>query len=66
MWLSFSILEGRPINLFDLEFAVDCLYGAAYGAVTAIVAWKLKSNNNALQIIEDSLLDEQVSPPNNL
>lgn len=46
MWLSFSILEGRPINLFDLEFAVDCIYGVAYGAVTAIVALKLKSHNN--------------------
>ena len=42
MWLAFSILDSRPTNLFDRHFAGDCLYGAAYGAVTALVAWKLK------------------------
>jgi hypothetical protein len=43
MWLALSILDSRPVNLFDTDAAGGCLYGAAYGAVTAFVAWKLKS-----------------------
>ena len=44
-WLIFSILDSRPANLFS-DVAGGCLYGAAYGAVTAFVAWKLKNANN--------------------
>jgi hypothetical protein len=45
MWLAFSILDSRAANLLDPDFASDCLFGAAYGAVTAFVAWKLKHSN---------------------
>jgi hypothetical protein len=48
MWLGFAILAGRPISIFDLDFAGGGFIGAAYGAVTAIVAWKLKSANKPL------------------
>ena len=48
MWLAFSILDSRPANLFDPDFAGGCLYGAAYGAVTAFVAWKLKNFNKVI------------------
>ena len=47
MWLVFSILDSRPANLLS-DVAAGCLYGAAYGAVTALVAWKLKSANKTL------------------
>lgn len=42
MWLAFSILEGRPVSLFDLDLAAGCLYGLAYGVVTAFIARELK------------------------
>lgn len=42
VWLVFSILDSGPMNPFDLEAAGACLYGAAYGAITAFVAWKIK------------------------
>jgi hypothetical protein len=44
MWLVLSILDSRPVNLLS-DVAGGCLYGAAYGAVTAFVASKLKSAN---------------------
>ena len=44
MWLAFTILDSRPANLFS-DVAAGCLYGAAYGAITALVASKLKSAN---------------------
>ena len=45
MWLGSAILVGRPINVFDLDFAGGGLIGSAYGMVTAVVAWKIKSAN---------------------
>ena len=44
MWLAFTILDSKPANLFS-DVAAGCLYGAAYGAITALVASKLKSSN---------------------
>ena len=48
MWLGFTILVGRPINIFELDFVGGGFIGATYGAVTATVAWKLKSANKTL------------------
>jgi hypothetical protein len=48
MWLAFSIIESCPLNIFDLDSAGGCLYGAAYGIVTSFVAWRLKSANKTL------------------
>lgn len=46
MWLVFSILDSRPVSLFS-DVAGGCLYGAVYGAVTAFVAWRLKSSSKS-------------------
>ena len=48
MWLASAVIVGRPINIFAADFTGAGLVGAAYGAVTAIVAWKLKSANKTL------------------
>lgn len=55
MWLVLSILDSRPVNLFS-DVAVGCLYGAAYGAVTAFVASKLKSANKPAHPTADNIL----------
>lgn len=51
MWLVLSIFDGRPLNPFDLEIAAGCLYGVAYGAVTAVVACKLKSASKVANVL---------------
>lgn len=43
MWLGFAVLVGRPVNMLDRDFAGSGLIGAAYGIVTATVAWRLKN-----------------------
>jgi len=47
VWLVLSILDSRPVNLFDAELAGGCLYGAVYGLVTATVACKIKNANKS-------------------
>jgi hypothetical protein len=47
MWLVLSLLDSRPVNLFDADLAAGCLYGAVYGLVTATVACKIKNANKA-------------------
>ncbi len=56
MWLCSAIIVGRPINIFDQDFAGGGLLGAAYGAVTATVASKLKSANKTLVATGDNVL----------
>ena len=55
MWLAFSILDSRPTNLLS-DVAAGCLYGAAYGAVTALVAWKLKITNKTAHPMAGNVL----------